>query len=70
MGNLLIGLSAAGMAFTHTVAHRAATVNAPATSSKNEFATSVTVGATPDTGDENRSHPHAMNYVSLAGSNT
>jgi len=31
----------AGMTFTHTVAHRAATVNAPATSSKNEFATSV-----------------------------
>jgi hypothetical protein len=38
------------MAFTHTVAHRAATVNAPATSSKNEFATSVTARSTPDNG--------------------
>jgi|GEM_PF-4418771 len=35
------------MAFTHTVAHRAATVNTPATRSKNEFATSVTVGLRP-----------------------
>jgi hypothetical protein len=46
MGNLLIGSSADGMAFTHTVAHRAATVNAPATSSKNEFATSVDIALT------------------------
>jgi len=36
------------MAFTHTVAHQAATVNTPATSSKNEFATGVAVGSTPN----------------------